>query len=302
MRAGAGAPDYLAYSSHMAVNVRISILAAMLGAAGFGCLVHPLRAQVPVRDVQALEGPWECISPGGTHGVFITAETFLSGKGSQPEITSQSLSIRIYERQGGQERIGYFSPGDDGSTAFKDNRLIIHSRDRADIPPFDLEVSFDPVKRQWSGSWSLCDKAQAVVLERPRLKEGGQLSTFAGDWDGASDSTAGAQRAPGSLHVRQSYDGSLTAWLDRTLSGYDPRTQSTHADQRDGELLNVVSATQSAIVLETVNSLGANYRYEGTLSGDGKSLGGHWHSVVGGGGTLNAPALYRRADPFVGSN
>ena len=55
----------------------------------------------------------------------------------------------------------------------------------------------------------------------------------------------------------------------------------------------VLSATQSGIVLATANSLGANYQYEGTLSGDGKGIIGRWQAVGGFGGSLNAPTHYR---------
>jgi hypothetical protein len=278
----------------VAVSTRVPILAMILGAVGPGCLVCPLQAQVPVGDLQVLEGPWECRNPLGIHGVFVTAQTSLTEKGSQQDITSQSVSIRVYERQGGQEHSGYFSPSD-GSPIFESKRLIIHFKDRADVPPFDLDVRFDPATQHWRGLWSLCDKSQDVVLERPRPKEGVHPITLVGDWEGYPDPTA-RFLAPGTLHITQGYDGSLTAWLDRTLSGYDPRTQSTHADQRNGEQLSVLSATQGAIVLETVNSIGENYRYEGTLSGDGKGLAGQWHSGSGMGGTLNAPRLYRLLD------
>lgn len=71
-------------------------------------------------------------------------------------------------------------------------------------------------------------------------------------------------------------------------------------DQRNGERLSVRSATQSAIVLATLSVVGANYRYEGKLSGDGKQMGGQWHGD--GGGTLNAPILYRLLDQSSGRN
>jgi len=55
-----------------------------------------------------------------------------------------------------------------------------------------------------------------------------------------------------------------------------------------------LSATPSAIVLGTVNSWGPKYKYEATLSGDGKRMDGQWHGD--GGGTLNAPTLYQLLD------
>lgn len=271
----------------MAVSNRVPLL-TMLICAGF--LVYPLRAQISVRDLQALEGPWECRNPIGAAGVFISANTFLTQKNDQREITSQSIDIRVFQRQGEQEHGGYFSPstGLDGSTVFDGKRLIIHFKDRTDIPPFDLDVRFDPTAKHWTGSWSLCDKSLEVVLERPRPEQGVHTSAFVGDWEGYSDPTARFRGAPGTLHIRQGYDGVLFAWLDRTIQ----------VDQRNGERLSVRSATQSAIVLATESGVGANYRYEGTLSGDGKQMGGQWHGD--GGGTLNAPTLYRLLDQSTG--
>jgi hypothetical protein len=240
---------------------------------GAGFLVHPLQAQISIPDLQALEGPWECRNPVGAAGVFITANTILTQSG-QEYIASQSIDIRVYQRQGEQERAGYFSPGPglDGSTGFDGKRLIIHFKDRTDIPPFDLDVRFDPTAGRWTGSWSFCDKPLEVVLERPHPGEGVHLSAFVGDWEGYSDPTARFRGPPGTLHIRQRHDGTLTAWLDRTLQ----------TDQRNGERLSVLSATESAIVLGTVNSWGAKYKYEATLSGDGKRMGGCGTATEGG--------------------
>src|SRR5260370_1393787 len=273
----------------MAGSNRIPILTMVLCA---GFLVYPLQAQISVRDLQALEGPWECRNPIGVAGVFVTANTFLTQKSGQQDITSQSIDIRVYQRQGEQEHGGYFSPstGLDGSTVYDGKRLIIHFKDRTDFPPFDLDVRFDPTVGDWTGSWSLCDKSLEVVLERPRPGEGVHPSAFVGDWEGYPDPTARFRGAPGTLHIRQGYDGGLTAWLDRTIQ----------TDQRNGERLSVLSATQSAIVLGTVNPWGASYRYEGTLSDNGKKMGGQWHGD--GGGTLNAPTHYRLLHHSLGPN
>jgi hypothetical protein len=109
-----------------------------------------------------------------TAGFFITADTFLTQTSGQQDITSQSIDIRVYQRQGEQEHGGYFSPstGLDGSTIFDGKRLIIHFKDRTDIPPFDLDVRFDPPAGHWTGSWSLCDKSLEAVLAHPRSGEG----------------------------------------------------------------------------------------------------------------------------------
>jgi hypothetical protein len=84
----------------MAVSNRVPLL-TMLICAGF--LVYALQAQISVGDLQALEGPWECRNPIGAAGVFISANTFLTRKNDQREITSQSIDIRVFQRQGEQE-------------------------------------------------------------------------------------------------------------------------------------------------------------------------------------------------------
>jgi len=107
---------------------------------------------------------------------------------------------------------------------------------------------------------------RGLILDRPRPREGVAPNPLVGDWDGYSAPTASFRSAPGTLHIRQGYDGGLTAWLDRTFSRYDPRLQLAGIDQRNGEHLRVLSATQGAIVLATVNSIGVSYQYEGMLS------------------------------------
>jgi hypothetical protein len=64
-----------------------------------GFIVYPLQAQISVRDLQALEGPWECRNPIGVAGVFITAHTFLTQKSGQQDFTSQSIDINVRENK-----------------------------------------------------------------------------------------------------------------------------------------------------------------------------------------------------------
>lgn len=265
-------------------------------------VVCPLEAQISVSDLQAMEGPWECRTPTGIAGVFISGLTTLTENSGQQDITSQAINVRVYQRQGEQEHSGYFSPTRDSaeSTDLANKHLIVRFKGGTDIPAFDLDVRFDAAAVRWTGLFSLCDKSQPSILSRPLPREGVHPSIFVGNWKGFPDPNARFGSAPGTLLIRQSYDGRLTAWLDRTLSGYDPRTQSTRGDQRNGEWLVPLSFTENTIVLETTNSVGMRYRYEGMLSGDGKNISGQW--LGGRGGTLNAPTLYRRVEQAVGSN
>jgi hypothetical protein len=257
-------------------------------------LTNPLSAQISISALQALEGSWECRTSAGTSGVFISAYTSILEKGGHQEIAHQSISIRVYQRQGTQEQAGYFSsPDPTGSTVFDGKRLVVHFKNQTDIPSFDLDVRFDFSARRWAGVWSLCEKSREVVIERPHADHGIPTSTFVGDWEGYADPTAKFRTAPGTLHIRSSYDGTLIAWLDRAISGYDPKTQTTQTDQRNGEELRVLSAAPSTIALETAGSIGVPYQYKGKLVGDGKEISGEWLER---GGRLNAPALFRRVD------
>jgi hypothetical protein len=59
--AGHGSP---AYNAPMAASTRVPILAMILGAVG-PAASSTLQAQIRVRDLQVLEGPWECRIPLG---------------------------------------------------------------------------------------------------------------------------------------------------------------------------------------------------------------------------------------------
>jgi hypothetical protein len=280
------------YNARIAVSHHVPVFTLVIWA---GFFVYPLQAQIPIREVGAVEGPWECRNTNGTAGFFITAHTFLGEGRDQQNIASQSITIRVYQRQGEQEHRGYFSPstGLDRSNFFDGKRLVIHVEDRADIPPFDLDVSFDPAAGHWTGSLSLCDKLHEVILERPRAKEGVRPSAFVGDWEGYPDPTAKFPRVPGTLHIKQGYDGRVTAWLDLTI-------EWDQTDQRESEELSVLSVTQSSIVLTTLSPVAPTSRYEGMLSGDGKQMSGQWYSDPPGAGTLIAPTLYRLLDQSKG--
>ena len=257
-------------------------------------LTNPLSAQISISDLQTLEGSWECRTSAGTSGVFISAYTSIIEKAGHQEIPDQSINIRVYERLGTQEHVGYFSsPDPSGSAVFDGKRLAVHSKNQTDIPPFNLDARFDFSARRWAGVWSLCEKSHEVVIERPHADHGVPISNFVGDWEGYADPTAKFRTAPGTLHIRSSYDGTLIAWLDRAISAYDPKTQTTQTDQRNGEELRVLSVTPSTIALGTAGSSGAPHQYEGKLVEDGTEISGEWLEH---GGRLNAPALFRRVD------
>jgi hypothetical protein len=104
---------------------------------------------------------------------------------------------------------------------------------------------------------------------------------------------SGLPASAGRLHVRESSDGELTAWLDRASARLDRGARSRVTEHRDGELLHVVAAGGDSLVVETADVAGPGQRYRAALSDDHQSLNGIWAGA--GGGRLAVPGTFRRA-------
>jgi hypothetical protein len=128
-----------------------------------------------------------------------------------------------------------------------------------------MDVVFDSVTQRWTGIWSLCEKEGAVVLNRPHPANEIRLNPFVGDWDGHSVSGANGPLLPAILHIRQSFDENMTAWLSRSISGSSDTTVQ----------IRVVSTTGNGIELVESNGFNSS-SYNGTLSVDGKTVAGQW--------------------------
>lgn len=270
------------------------------------CSVTLEQVQVPTLHPELIAGSWESASSSGIDGIFFNISTSSEGQVGHGQITSQTINIRVYHRQGGKETWGWFTTNDKATpesysmhddqsfTLFDGERLRIHSADFTELKPFDLDITFSPTERVWTGTWSRFGQACHVVLERPNPNAGITVSAFLGDWESEPDPNSEFHAASGSLHIRESSDGVLSAWLDRTISFMDARTRSVHSNQRNGEPLRVNSVTDSGIILETnYSAMGPDYQYRGNLSQDRRALTGIWAS--GRGGRLNAPVRFRRA-------
>jgi len=136
-------------------------------------------------------------------------------------------------------------------------------------------VTFSSSSHEWSGTWSRPSQTSNVVLRRPEPKSGLTPNPLVGDWVTISSNY---YVASGSLHIRQSSDGTLSAWLDRVIAS---------SDRRNGEFLQVHSAAASQLELERPGDTGPSYRYRGSLSDDGQMLMGEWAGNSG--AKLNAP-------------
>ena len=241
------------------------------------------NTQIPSTNPELIEGLWETTGASGIDGIFLTIET-----GSN----WQTINIRVYHRDAGKETSGNFGTNeraaaqsyntqDDHSfTLFDGSHLRIHFVDVDDLKSFDLDLTFSSSSHEWSGTWSRPGQAPNVVLRRPEPKPSVTANPFVGDWTTASGKP---YLASGSLHIRQSSDGTLSAWLDRVIAS---------SDRRNGELLRVYSATAPELDLERPGDIGPPYRYHGSLSGDGQMLTGDW--AENSGARLNAPDRFRK--------
>lgn len=271
------------------------------------CLLSaPQReAQVPTEHPELIAGPWEVASVSAIDGTSFEIVTSSSGPTDREQFDWQTMNIRVYHREGGKETWGYFATTDKASpqsyslqdghsfTLFDGERLHIHFVDGTELKSFDLDITFLPASNKWSGTWSRSGQNLHVVLTRPEPNRGVRPSAFVGDWIGEYVPNTRVHLAPGSLHIRESLDGVLSVWLDRTISGTDPKTRSIHKDQRNGEWLKVSSATDTELIVDTTNPTAGPSQFRVSLSEDHQVLTGIWDQPSG--GRLNAPDKFRKA-------
>jgi hypothetical protein len=246
--------------------------------------MHQEEPEIPSAKPELIEGPWETESASGIDGIFLTIVT-----GSD----WQTIDIRVCHRDAEKGTWGYFGTNEKAAagsygqqenrsfTLFDGSHLRIHFVDVTDLKPFDLDVIFSSGSHQTSGTWSRPDQPTShVVLKRPEPKPGITPNPFTGDWATVSRS---AEVASGTIHIRQSSDGNLSAWLDRAIAP---------GDRRNGEFLQVLSAVTPELDLERPGDIGPSYRYHGNLSVDGQRLTGAW--AENSGARLNAPDTFSK--------
>jgi hypothetical protein len=218
-------------------------------------LVAPQVA--PVATPQTIVGPWETAIGSNIDGIFVSTVS----NGQSP--STQELQLRLSYRGDGAVQTAWYTTRDrraefDGA----------HLR----VAGLDVRLLADPPR--WTGTWLLKEQKRPVVLERPHPAKGATMSAFCGDWEGVAEQPL---QTFGRLHLRQSVDGFLTAWLDHSL---DP------TEHRDGEPLTVVSAVGPLLRLASEGTPGAPYEYSGTLAASGLRLDGSWRE-----GPAHVPSL-----------
>jgi hypothetical protein len=256
--------------------------ALVLAGAFCGCVVTPAYGQCPIARPEVVAGPWEFTGSSGVEGIFLSIRTHAEGTVDRPIVTSQTVNVRVYQRQDGQETWGWYSAAPSGPpdapSVFDGQHL--HIRRVRNGPTVD--IMFHAEKNRWIGTWTREDQSREVVLERPRPPSSVAPNPWRGTWEGVGEGS-GLTKAQARLHIDQSSDGTLTVWTDHFLR---------LIDQRHGELLRVVSLEQGTITFGTIAAAGREYRFQGALSPDGLRLSGGWTAV--GDGTLNASESFRR--------
>jgi hypothetical protein len=271
------------------------ILLRFVGLLLVSCLLGAAQqsSAIPAKNPAAIAGRWETATSTGIEGIGFETYTAKLGDDSG-RIGWQNVNVRVYVRDDGKERWGYFVAKEIAApdampvsiapppTQFDGHRLQIHFTDTTDITPFDLDIMFSSDESKWVGTWSRARKREEVVLTRPQVSPATKPSLLVGKWIGEPDPIW----APTTLNIRQSSDGVFSAWLDRTLAS---------TDRRNGEQLNVESMTSTTVILSTSSSPTGPTRYfHGSISADGQCLAGTWESPSGG-GTLNAASQFRKA-------
>lgn len=175
---------------------RVSLPRSLFVLAGVSVFVAVLHAQRPFVQPELFSGEWETTTASGVHGIHLQISTH-DGPRTLPR---QSITIRIYHRQNGQEKWGWW--GDNGS--------VSPDFDGVRVRVADLDVTFDSHTRHWTGTWLLDGELKAVVLEKPTC----QSHPLCGTWQGRG--SWGLVR----LHLVQSTTAfSRHGWTEASATG-----------------------------------------------------------------------------------
>jgi len=248
---------------------------------------------IPAHHPEQIGGRWETMTPSGIKGLGF--EIYSQSAGAPGHFVLQQVNVRVYTREGGKEKGGYFAaqygvkpvpsllPYPTSFEVFDGRHLRMDFTGASDTTPFDLDIFFSPKASAWIGTWSRNGKAERVTLTRPKVNNGAERNKLVGEWIGqpSPDNSYTAT----TINIRQSADGVLYAWLDQTSCPI----------QKNGYQLNIESVLDSAVVLKTNNSTFGNNKFRGSLSADGQKLNGKWDRPGECCGTPGGSEQFRRA-------
>jgi hypothetical protein len=223
-------------------------LAACLGVSAYG--------QTITTRPELLSGPWELAGPSGVDGIFV-----MINQGTTDRVRQETIQVRVYHRNDGHETAGWYFSEFDGK----------HLRVAG------LTATFDQDAARWTGEWVLDGQSRKVVLERPRPEKGVTPNSLCGDWEALPDATRDSPSTSIQMHIVQSSDGALTAWMDSVTVIVAQRFES----QRYGRWLKVISADPMNIVLQNESPIfEVRGRFSGVLSDDRSNLTGNWNGLA----------------------
>lgn len=252
-------------------------------------LTVPAHGQVTVAPPELLSGPWEFATGPRVDGILV-----MINQGTADGLTRETVQVLVYHRQDGRGTRRWHVVSPPRYAAQFDGRQLIVA---------GLTATFDPDTLRWTGEWVLDGVRRQVVLQRPRPANDVSLKSLCGVWEGLPE----AAPAPSiRIHIVQSSDGVLTAWMNSSVFITD-RTKS----QRFGQSMEVVSADPNRMVLQNeapnYQTLG---RFTGALSSDGNTMAGQWngrsarrtvspHSVGHGRSLRDSQTVYRCAGAVI---
>ena len=137
-------------------------------------LAEPARSADLLIERQITEGPWECSVEDGIHGPFIS-------------YAGLEAMIRVYHRQNGKERRGYFDMSAPNTPtarrSFDDRHLSIEFKGHTDLEPFSLYLAFDESTQTWKGTWSACNKVPGDAVLSRAYFVASNTNVLVGDWN-----------------------------------------------------------------------------------------------------------------------
>lgn len=231
------------------------------------CLTVPAHGQEIIARPEPLSGSWEIADTSGVHGILV-----MISQSTSDGLTRQTVQVRLYHRKDGRGTWQWYvvAPPRDGAGQFDGHRLIVAG----------LTATFDPETVRWIGEWVLDGHSRLVVLERPHPANVVPLNSLCGDWEASSE------RPPTQsirIHIAQSVDGALTAWMDRDQV-MTQRVQSHYY----GRSMKVISLDPKSIILENEAPNSQFFgRFTGALSSDGNTIAAQWNGRP-------APWIFRR--------
>lgn len=230
------------------------------------------RSQIAVAHPELLAGPWETRDPklDATDGVLLWTRTEL--RQSAEYLTL--LQIKVYHREGGATKEGWFTANEGPDTTWDGKRLHVRFQPVvAEDVALDLNLVFDAAKRSWMGTFTRGGMPKQVRLQRPGALAKSE-SRFVGDWFLHLDSSRGVPYSATCIHVAEESDGTLVAWQDSK----SPRVINGPMQNEYGREYDVEDVKLDSISLIGASSkwFGNQVTFSGTLSPDGSQLEGRW--------------------------